>query len=184
MSALIGIETLIITAIILLLSASWRLHQKRKYFRNVTSKLPTLYGIPFIGHAYHFLDVNSKCWDKLLLLQRGCGTKVWFNCYTITELYHKVSLTFDNMKKLTGCVWIATTPFVVTIDPEVIKHVTSSPEFINKATDLYTHFRNSVLNGIIVSPGNISVPPRVHILFKFFYFPHEQERNGNLIARL
>ncbi|XP_014090110.1 probable cytochrome P450 313a4 [Bactrocera oleae] len=127
MSALIGIETLIITVIILILSASWRLYQTRKYYRNVTSKLPTLYGIPFVGQAYQFLDLN--------------------------KLYHNISLNIDTFKKLTGCIWIANTPFVVTVDPEVIKHVTNSPVFLNKATDLYKHFHNGVINGIIVSPA-------------------------------
>ncbi|XP_050316678.1 probable cytochrome P450 313a4 [Bactrocera neohumeralis] len=59
MSILSGMETLIITAVILLLTASWRLYQKRKYYRGVTSKLPTVYGIPFIGIVYKMLDVNK-----------------------------------------------------------------------------------------------------------------------------
>ncbi|XP_036233923.2 probable cytochrome P450 313a4 [Bactrocera oleae] len=127
MSALIGIETLIITAIILLLYASWRLQQKQKYYRNVTSKLPTIGGIPFIGQVYHVIDVEN--------------------------LFHKVSAGFDTMKTLTGCVWLATTPYILTVDPEVIKHVTTSPELLNKARDLYTHFDDGAISGIIVSPA-------------------------------
>lgn len=60
MSALIGVDTLIMTVVILLLAASWRLYQKRKYYRNVTTKLPTIFGIPFIGIVHMMLNVNSK----------------------------------------------------------------------------------------------------------------------------
>ncbi|XP_050341870.1 probable cytochrome P450 313a4 isoform X2 [Bactrocera neohumeralis] len=127
MSAIIGVETLIITVIILLLSASWRLYQKRKYYSNVTSKLPIICGIPLIGAAYHVFDVN--------------------------KLFNNISNGFDIMKTLTGCMWVAATPYVLTIDTEVIKHVTTSPEFLNKAPDLYTQFHNDILNGLIVSPA-------------------------------
>ncbi|XP_039947630.1 probable cytochrome P450 313a4 [Bactrocera tryoni] len=128
MSALISIETLIITAVLLLLYASWRLRQKQKYYRNVTSKLPTIGGLPFIGQSYHLFNVDT--------------------------LLGKISAGFESMKTSTACIWMATTPYVLTIDPEIIKHVTTSPEFLNKARDLYTHFDNGVLNGIIVSPVN------------------------------
>ncbi|XP_039948222.1 probable cytochrome P450 313a4 isoform X1 [Bactrocera tryoni] len=127
MSAIIGVETLIITVIILLLSASWRLYQKRKYYSNVTSKLPIICGIPLIGAAYHVFDVN--------------------------KLFNNISNGFDIMKTLTGCMWVAATPYVLTIDTEVIKNVTTSPEFLNKAPDLYTQFHNDILNGLIVSPA-------------------------------
>ncbi|XP_049303845.1 probable cytochrome P450 313a4 [Bactrocera dorsalis] len=127
MSALIGIETLIITVIVLILSAGWSLYEKRKYYSSVTSKLPTLYGIPFIGHAYQFINLN--------------------------KLYRNISLNIDTFKQLTGCLWVANTAFIVTVDPEVIKHVTTSPIFLNKATDLYKHFHNGVINGLVVSPA-------------------------------
>ncbi|XP_050341850.1 probable cytochrome P450 313a4 [Bactrocera neohumeralis] len=127
MSTLSGMEKLILTAIILLLTASWRLYQKRKYYRSVTSKLPTFYGIPFFGVTYQVLDVN--------------------------KLFRSISAGYDVLKTATACAWVATTPYVLTIDPEVVKRVTTSPEFLNKATDLYTHFHNGVLNGIIVSPA-------------------------------
>ncbi|XP_054083108.1 probable cytochrome P450 313a1 isoform X2 [Zeugodacus cucurbitae] len=126
MGVLIGLDILILTALILLLTASCRLYQKRKLYRNVTSKLPTLYGIPFIGVTYKILDVNN--------------------------FYQKVSLGFDSIKKLTGCVWVGTTPYIFTVDPEVIKHVVSSPEFLDKAKDLYKHFQNGIINGLILSP--------------------------------
>ncbi|XP_054083119.1 probable cytochrome P450 313a4 [Zeugodacus cucurbitae] len=134
MSALFGTDTLILTAIILLLTASWHLYQKRKLYRNVTSKLPTLYGIPFIGLAYQFFDLN--------------------------KVYQYVGLNFDTIKNLTGCIWVATTPFVFTVEPEVIKRVTSSPDFLNKSKDLYAHFHNGVLNGLIVSPAKKWKPDR------------------------
>ncbi|XP_054083096.1 probable cytochrome P450 313a4 isoform X2 [Zeugodacus cucurbitae] len=127
MSAFIGLDTLILTLIILLLSASWRLYQKRKFYRNVTSKLPTLYGIPFIGLAYKFLDVKN--------------------------VFHKIGVGFDTLKKSTGCAWVGTTPYIMTVDPEVIKHVYSSPEFLEKAEDVYTQFQNGLISGLIVSPG-------------------------------
>nr|XP_036233916.1 probable cytochrome P450 313a4 isoform X1 [Bactrocera oleae]XP_036233917.1 probable cytochrome P450 313a4 isoform X2 [Bactrocera oleae] len=127
MSVLFGIGTLIITVIILLLSASWRLYKKRNYYRNVTSKLPTLCGKPFIGVAYNMFNVN--------------------------KILNTISNGFDIKKTSTGCIWLATTPYVITVDPEVIKHVTTSPEFLNKASDLYTQFHNDILNGLIVSPA-------------------------------
>ncbi|XP_018801372.1 PREDICTED: probable cytochrome P450 313a4 [Bactrocera latifrons] len=129
MSAIIGVETLIIMVIMLLLFASWRLSQKRKYYRSVTTKLPTMAGIPFIGVAHKMLD--------------------------ITKLFHNISVGCDTLKTSTACVWMATTPYVVTVDPEIIKHVTTSPEFLNKAKDLYTHFSKSAINGIIVSPAKV-----------------------------
>ncbi|XP_039964925.1 probable cytochrome P450 313a4 isoform X2 [Bactrocera tryoni] len=127
MNTLSGMEKLILTAIILVLTASWRLYQKRKYYRSVTSKLPTFYGIPFFGVTYQVLDVN--------------------------KLFRSISSGYDVLKTATACAWVATTPYVLTIDPEVVKRVTTSPEFLHKATDLYTHFHNGVLNGIIVSPA-------------------------------
>lgn len=77
-----------------------------------------------------------------------------FNLYIITELFRDISVGHDNMKTSTACAWVATTPYVLTVDPEVIKHITTSSDFLNKATDLYTHFHNGILNGIIVSPGD------------------------------
>ncbi|XP_039948444.1 probable cytochrome P450 313a4 isoform X1 [Bactrocera tryoni] len=127
MSILSGMETLIITAVILLLTASCRLYQKRKYYRGVTSKLPTFYGIPFIGGLYQMLDVN--------------------------KILHNFSVGFDKINALTGCTWVATTPYVVTVDPKVIKHVVSSSEFLNKAEGLYKHFQNDVFNGLIITPA-------------------------------
>ncbi|XP_039948445.1 probable cytochrome P450 313a4 isoform X2 [Bactrocera tryoni] len=129
MSILSGMETLIITAVILLLTASCRLYQKRKYYRGVTSKLPTFYGIPFIGGLYQMLDVN--------------------------KILHNFSVGFDKINALTGCTWVATTPYVVTVDPKVIKHVVSSSEFLNKAEGLYKHFQNDVFNGLIITPVTI-----------------------------
>ncbi|XP_049303847.1 probable cytochrome P450 313a4 isoform X1 [Bactrocera dorsalis] len=159
MSTLIGIQTLIITVIILLLTASWRLYQKRKYYRGVTSKLPTLYGIPFIGVAYEMLDVN--------------------------KIFHNMSMGFDKINALTGCIWVATTPYVLSVDPEVIKHVVSSPEFLNKATDEYTHFQNGLFNGLIVTPAKQWKADR-KIISPFFahnnivaFFP---AFNGNAIS--
>uniref|UniRef100_A0A034VW57 Putative cytochrome P450 313a4 n=1 Tax=Bactrocera dorsalis TaxID=27457 RepID=A0A034VW57_BACDO len=128
MSALISIETLIITAVLLLLYASWRLRQKQKYYSNVTSNLPTIGGLPFIGQSYHLFNVET--------------------------LLDKLNAGFESMKTSTGCMWMATTPYVLTVDPEVIKYVTTSPDFLSKARDLYTHFDNGVLNGIIMSPVN------------------------------
>ncbi|XP_036233918.2 probable cytochrome P450 313a4 isoform X1 [Bactrocera oleae] len=127
MSALIGVDTLIMTVVILLLAASWRLYQKRKYYRNVTTKLPTIFGIPFIGIVHMMLNVN--------------------------KVYQKIGKGFDNLKASTCCIWVATTPYVLTVDPEVIKHITSSPEFLNKSKDLYTHFQNGVFSGLLVSPA-------------------------------
>nr|XP_036233919.1 probable cytochrome P450 313a4 isoform X2 [Bactrocera oleae] len=129
MSALIGVDTLIMTVVILLLAASWRLYQKRKYYRNVTTKLPTIFGIPFIGIVHMMLNVN--------------------------KVYQKIGKVFDNLKASTCCIWVATTPYVLTVDPEVIKHITSSPEFLNKSKDLYTHFQNGVFSGLLVSPVTI-----------------------------
>ncbi|XP_069966062.1 probable cytochrome P450 313a4 isoform X2 [Bactrocera oleae] len=129
MSALIGVDTLIMTVVILLLAASWRLNQKRKYYRNVTTKLPTIFGIPFIGIVHMMLNVN--------------------------KVYQKIGKVFDNLKASTCCIWVATTPYVLTVDPEVIKHITSSPEFLNKSKDLYTHFQNGVFSGLLVSPVTI-----------------------------
>ncbi|XP_054081315.1 uncharacterized protein LOC105220553 [Zeugodacus cucurbitae] len=126
MIAFIGLDTLILTLIILLLSASWRLYQKRKFYRNVTSKLPTIYGIPFIGLAHQFVDVK--------------------------KFYHKIGIGFDILKKSTGCAWVGTTPYIMTVDPQVIKHVLSSPEFLEKAKDLYKHFQNGIISGLILSP--------------------------------
>ncbi|XP_017470293.1 PREDICTED: probable cytochrome P450 313a4 [Rhagoletis zephyria] len=126
MSVLISMQSVILTAAILLLIASWRLYEKRRSFRNITSKLPTQYGLPFIGVTYKF--------------------------FNLSKVYSTVSRGFDEIKSLTGCVWVATTPIIITVEPEVIEHVTSSSEFLNKARDLYAHFNNGVINGIIVNP--------------------------------
>ncbi|XP_039948224.1 probable cytochrome P450 313a3 [Bactrocera tryoni] len=134
MSVLIGVKIWLITAIILLFSASWRWYQKRKHYRSFTANLPIICRIPFIRVVYYVLDVN--------------------------RLFNAVSSGFDVMKTSTGCIWAAATPYVVTVDPEVIKHVTTSPEFLNKAPDLYTHFHNDILNGLIVSPARKWKPDR------------------------
>ncbi|XP_067615798.1 probable cytochrome P450 313a4 [Eurosta solidaginis] len=119
-------QFIVLIAAILLLVASLYLHQKQRSFRQITSKMPTLYGIPFIGIAYEFINLS--------------------------KFYERVSIGFDELQCLTGCIWVATTPVIVTVDPEIIKNVTSSPDFLNKSRDLYSHFHNGILNGIIVSP--------------------------------
>uniref|UniRef100_W8BQS0 Putative cytochrome P450 313a4 n=1 Tax=Ceratitis capitata TaxID=7213 RepID=W8BQS0_CERCA len=126
MTVLISMDTIILTAAVVFLAASWSLYQKRRSFQNITSKMPTQWGLPFIGIAYQFIHLN--------------------------KVYRNVSRGFDEIKQLTGCVWVATTPYIVTVEPEVIKKITSSPDYLNKARDLYTHFHNGVINGIIVSP--------------------------------
>nr|AME15802.1 cytochrome P450 [Bactrocera dorsalis] len=164
MIVLIGVKIWLLTAVILLLSVSWRLYQKRKHFRNITSKLPIICRITFIRVVYCVLDVN--------------------------RLFEAVSTGFDVMKTSTGCIWAAATPYVVTVDPEVIKRVTTSPEFLNKAPDLYTHFHNDILNGLIVSPARKWKPDRKAISpflannNVIAYFPAFNENANNLKNKL
>ncbi|XP_053957321.1 probable cytochrome P450 313a4 [Anastrepha ludens] len=159
MSVLISLNSVILAAAILFLYASWSLYMKRRSFRHITSKIPTRYGIPFIGIAYEFLD--------------------------LTKVYKNASRGFDKIKSLTACVWVANTPIVITIDPEVIKHVTTSPEFLNKARDLYAHFHNGVINGLIVNPVKKWKPDRKAItpflshnnILSFFPFFNDNAKN-------
>lgn len=160
MTVLISMDTIILTAAVVFLAASWSLYQKRRSFQNITSKMPTQWGLPFIGIAYQFIHLNSMycalnfCFCVLVII---CEMSTFDFLITFLEVYRNVSRGFDEIKQLTGCVWVATTPYIVTVEPEVIKKITSSPDYLNKARDLYTHFHNGVINGIIVSPGEVKI---------------------------
>lgn len=72
---------------------------------------------------------------------------------TIGFLY-RISSYFEEFNTSTYCAWLGTYPVIVTIDPDIIKTVTSSPEFLNKAEVLYNPIDKAIPKGIITSEGN------------------------------
>lgn len=69
---------------------------------------------------------------------------------------YKISSYFEEFNTSTYCAWLGTFPVIVTIDPEIIKTVTSSTEFLNKAEILYNPIDNAIPKGIVTSEGNIA----------------------------
>uniref|UniRef100_A0A0A1WLX8 Probable cytochrome P450 313a4 n=1 Tax=Zeugodacus cucurbitae TaxID=28588 RepID=A0A0A1WLX8_ZEUCU len=103
----------------------YHMYTKRKQFKNITSKIPTVMGLPFIGIAY-----------KLVPIKR---------------FMYKISSYFEEFNTSTYCAWLGTYPVIITIDPDIIKTVTSSTEFLNKAEILYTSIDNAIPKGIVTS---------------------------------
>ncbi|XP_067615675.1 probable cytochrome P450 313a4 isoform X2 [Eurosta solidaginis] len=119
-----GLCYLCLTVFIIVLSYLY-ISCKRKQFQNITTNVPTIFGLPFIGIAY-----------KLIPLKRFL--------YTITSY-------FEELNTSTYCAWLGTNPVLITIDPEIIQTVTSSSEFLNKAEMLYNPINNAIPKGIITS---------------------------------
>ncbi|XP_069966174.1 probable cytochrome P450 313a4 isoform X3 [Bactrocera oleae] len=109
----------------LILTSYFYIYIKRKQFKNITTKIPTVVGLPFIGIAY-----------KLIPIKR---------------FLYRISSYFEEFNTSTYCAWLGTYPVIVTIDPDIIKTVTSSPEFLNKAEVLYNPIDKAIPKGIITS---------------------------------
>ncbi|XP_053961371.1 probable cytochrome P450 313a4 [Anastrepha ludens] len=108
--------------------AYFYLYLKRRRFQNITSNIPTVFGIPFIGVVY-----------KLIPIKR---------------FLYAISSYFEELNTSTYAVWLGISPIIITIDPEIIKTVTSSAEFLNKAETLYDPLDGAVPEGIITSKVN------------------------------
>ncbi|XP_050327904.1 probable cytochrome P450 313a4 [Bactrocera neohumeralis] len=109
----------------LILTSYFYIYAKRKQFKNITTKIPTVFGLPFIGIAY-----------KLVPIKR---------------FLYIISSYFEEFNTSTYCAWLGTYPVIVTIDPDIIKTVTSSTEFLNKAEVLYNPINKAIPKGIISS---------------------------------
>ncbi|XP_037952215.1 probable cytochrome P450 313a2 [Teleopsis dalmanni] len=107
---------------------SYSFYTKKQKFQIVAAKLPTANGIPFIGIGYEMIPLK--------------------------KLFYVLDSYFEKFKSFTFFTWFGTEPFVVTMDPEVIKQVLSSDDFLSKSKFLYTPIDNALHDGIITSSGN------------------------------
>ncbi|CAD6991233.1 unnamed protein product [Ceratitis capitata] len=114
-----------IFVLFIILISYFHIYFKRKQFQNITSKIPTIFGLPFIGIAY-----------KLVPIKR---------------FLYKLSACFEELSTSTYCAWLGTDPVIITIDPEIIKTIATSSEFYNKAEIIYNPLNNAIRDGIITS---------------------------------
>ncbi|XP_054739049.1 uncharacterized protein LOC129245066 [Anastrepha obliqua] len=99
---------------------------KRDRYHLITSQLPTVKGLPFLGIAYKLMPM-----EKLLY---------------VLESY------FAKFESWSYCAWIGPQPFLVTVDLEMIKEILTSNIFLEKSSTMYSFIDKAIPNGIVTSP--------------------------------